>query len=179
MPRLCLKLAAVALLAAPALADEPMLGPAIEDYGPTYPIVDRDVPLADGALYKAVFDVASYSDDVSKLSRRLESVARFINMHVRNGTALENMELAVVLHGRAVKTVMTHAAYRERFDQDNPNLELVKRLHAAGVQFYMCGQSIAFTGVDKEELAEPVNVALSAMTMLTVLQNDGYALLPD
>ena len=179
MPRLCMKLAAVALFAVPVLADEPMLGPAIEDYGPTYPIDDRDVPLADGAMYKAVFDVASYSEDVSKLSRRLESVARFINMHVRNGTPLDSMKIAVVLHGRAVKTVMTHAAYRERFEMDNPNLELVKRLHAAGVQFYMCGQSIAFTGVDKEELAEPVNVALSAMTMLTVLQNDGYALLPD
>lgn len=167
------------LVLSPACADEPELGPAIEGYGPTYPIADRDVPLVEGAVYKAVFDVATYSEDVSKLSRRLESVARFINMHVRNGTPLANMDLAVVLHGRAVKTVMTHAAYRERFDMDNPNLELVERLHAAGVKFFMCGQSIAFTGVGKEELADPVNVALSAMTMLTVLQLDGYALLPD
>ena len=179
MPQPYVLLAVVVLVAMPALADEPLLGPAIEGYGPTYPIDDRDVALEEGAVYRAVFDVATYSDDVSKLSRRLESVARFINMHARNGTPLENMQLAVVLPGQAVKTVMTHAAYRERFDIDNPNLELVTRLHNAGVQFYMCGQSIAFTGVGKDELADPVNVALSAMTMLAVLQKDGYALLPD
>lgn len=179
MPRTSFLLVAFVLLAAPAQGDEPMLGPAIEGYGPTYPIDNRDIPLEENAVYKSVFDVASYSEDVSKLSRRLESVARFINMHARNGTPLANMEIAVVLHGQAVKTVLKHAAYRERFGMENPNLELVTRLHDAGVQFYMCGQSLAFSGVDKEELAEPVDVALSAMTMLTVLQNDGHALLPD
>jgi hypothetical protein len=39
-------------------ADEPMLGPAIEGYGPTFPIADRDIPLAEGAVYRAVFDAA-------------------------------------------------------------------------------------------------------------------------
>lgn len=51
------------------------------------------------------------------------------------------------------------------------------KLHDAGVKFYICGQSMAFGGVDKSELASPVKVALSVMTMLTVLQAEGYALL--
>jgi len=88
------------------------------------------------------------------------------------------MDLAVVLHGPAVKNVLSHEAYRSRYDRINPNLELLTRLHDAGVRFYVCGQSMVFGGVEKGELASQADVALSAMTMLTVLQNDGYALLP-
>lgn len=176
--RYCL-FAFLVLTVTAAWADEPMLGPAIEGYGPTFPIDDRDISLAEGAVYKAVFDAASYGDDVSKMSSRLVSVARFLNMHVRNGTPQEDMDLAVVVHGAAVKNILSHDAYAERFGMDNPNLELVHKLSSAGVRFYVCGQSMAFGGVSKSELAEPVEVALSAMTMLTVLQNDGYALLPD
>ena len=193
-----------------AVAEEPELGPAIDGYGPAYRIENRDVALEKAATYRAVFDVASYSKDTSQISRRLVSVARFLNMHARNGTPIGNMDLAVVEAGyrlavqlevalvhhahrslgqqplsidlfrhAAVKTALTKDAYNRRYNSDNPNLELLNRLHDAGVRFYICGQSMAFGGVKKDELAMPVQVALSAMTMLTVLQNDGYALLPD
>jgi len=160
------------------LADEPMLGPAIEGYGPTYPIEERDVALADNTVYKAVFDLAAYPGEVTALNPRLVSVARLLNMQVRNGTPLENMDLAVVVHGAAVKNLLTNEAYRKRFDANNPNLELLEKLHAAGVDIYVCGQSLAFAQIQKDELASPAQVALSAMTMLIVLQSDGYALLP-
>ena len=52
------------------------------------------------------------------------------------------------------------------------------KLHEAGVAFYACGQSMGFSGISKSELASPVKVALSAMTMMTVLQSAGYALIP-
>jgi intracellular sulfur oxidation DsrE/DsrF family protein len=166
------------ILAAPLQADEPSLGPVIEGYGPTYPINDRDVPLDDDFIYRAVFDIAHYGNDPGKLNPRLVSVARYLNMHARNGVPVGNMQLAVVVHGAAVRNILGHAAYRSRFQADNPNLELVEKLHAAGVRFYVCGQSLAFGKVAKSELASPVEVALSAMTMLTVLQSEGYALLP-
>jgi len=166
------------ILSAPLFAAEPMLGPAIEGYGPTYPINDRDVALEEGAVYRAVFDVATYSDDATALNRRLVSVARFLNMHVRNGDPIENMDVAVVVHGAAWKSILNNDAYQARFKVDNPNLELVTKLHDAGVSFYICGQTMAFGGILKNELASPIKVGLSAMTMLTVLQADGYALLP-
>ena len=165
------------VVSAPLAAGEPSLGPAIEGYGPTYPIDYRDVPLQEGAAYRAVFDTASYSDDLTSLNTRLVSIARFMNMHARNGVPVENMDLAVVVHGAAVKSVLDDDAYLKRFEVDNPNLELVMKLHDAGVKFYICGQSMAFGGVGKSELASPVKVGLSAMTMLTVLQAEGYALL--
>ncbi len=159
-------------------ADEPSLGPVIVGYGPTFPIENRDIGLLDDFKYKVVFDAATYSDDVAALNARLVSVARFLNMHARNGVPRENMSLAVVLHGAALKSALNNAAYKARYDISNPNLELVMELHRAGVEFFVCGQSMAFGSVEKNELASPVKVALSAMTMLSVLQADGYALLP-
>ena len=85
-----------------SVAGEPSFGPAIEGYGPTYPINDRDVQLEDGFEYRAVFDIANSPDDKSRLNPRLVSVARFLNMHARNGVPVEYMHLAVVVHGSAL-----------------------------------------------------------------------------
>jgi intracellular sulfur oxidation DsrE/DsrF family protein len=157
------------MLLTPAMADEPSFGPAIEGYGPTYPIDDRDVPLREGFAYKAVFDIAQ--DPVpGSVNRNLVSVARYLNMHARSGVPVEKMSLAIVVHGQAVKNILD--------TDDNPNLELIALLQDAGVSIYICGQSMAFGGYAKSELASGVQIALSAMTMLTALQSDGYALLP-
>ena len=171
-------LVGILLFATPLLAEEPSTGPLLEGYGPTYPINDRDVPLPDGFSYKAVFDLAAYPGEVTAVNVRLESVARFLNMHARNGVSTENMNLAIVVHGAAVKNLLDNDAYEARYKVDNPNLELLTLLHNAGVKVYVCGQSMSFGGIEKNELADGVQVALSAMTMLTVLQSDGYALLP-
>lgn len=169
-------LSAVLLWSIQAAADEPSLGPVIEGYGPTYPINDRDVALREDFVYKAVFDAAA-NPDATKLNTGLVSVARYLNMHARNGVAPDHMDIAVVVHGPALKTLLTDDAYRARYGIDNPNSELLQRLDAAGVSFYVCGQSMAFGGFEKAELVGPAKVALSAMTMLTELQADGYALL--
>jgi intracellular sulfur oxidation DsrE/DsrF family protein len=159
-----------------ATADERSFGPVIEGYGPTYPINDRDVPLRENIVYKAVFDSAANPDE-TKLNTGLVSVARYLNMHARNGVLVDNMNIAVVVHGPALKTLLTDDSYFSRYGIDNPNTELVQKLHAAGVRFYVCGQSVMFGGFEKEELVGPAKVALSAMTMMTELQSDGYALL--
>jgi intracellular sulfur oxidation DsrE/DsrF family protein len=161
-----------------ASSQEPSFGPIIEDFGPTYPINDRDIPLKEGFVYRAVFDVASYTGEPTAMNSMLVSAARFLNMHARNGVPADAMKLAVVVHGSALKAVLTNDAYRSRYKIDNPNLELIERLHDAGVEFYVCGQSMTFGGVAKQELVQPAKVALSAMTMLTVLQSKNFALLP-
>ncbi len=161
-----------------SLADEPSMGPIIEDYGPTYPIHYRDVPLAEKFTYRVVFDAGAYPGEVDSLNPELVSVARYLNMHGRHGVALENMDIAVVLHGNALKGALSDVAYESRYQTMNPNRDLMQKLDAAGVKFYACGQSMHFRGFEKKELVSMVKVGLSAMTMLTVLQSDGYALLP-
>ena len=43
---------------------------------------------------------------------------------------------------------------------------------------YLCGQSAGFRGIAPSELADGVELATSAMTVLVRLQAEGYALLP-
>ena len=165
------------VLSAEVTADDPSLGPVIENYGPTYAIDWRDVELPEGQRYRLVFDLAADSE-ASQVNRHLVSVARYLNMHARNGVPVARMDLAVVVHGRAVRNLLNSAAHQRRELMDNPNLDLIRSLQEAGVRFYICGQSMAFAGVAKDDLVDGVDVALSAMTMLTLLQSDGFALLP-
>jgi len=162
----------------PLSAADPQKGPVIEAYGPTVLVRDLDVSLNAGFEYRVVFDVADYRGENTSLNADLVSVARYLNMHARNGVPVENMTIAAVLHGAALKNALSHDAYASRYGSENPNLDLLMKLHEAGVAFYACGQSMGFSEILKGDLASPVKVALSAMTMMTVLQSDGYALIP-
>ena len=58
----------------------------------------------------------------------------------------------------------------------DPNRDLVDKLLAAGVQIYVCGQSMGFQGREKSQLAPGIKLAPSAMTMMHLLQDEGYTL---
>lgn len=156
----------------------PTKGPVFTSYGPVYKMENKDVELRSNHRYKVVFDITKASNEKFQLNRRLESVARFINMHVMNGVKLENIDLAVVIHGAATRDGLTQDAYQERYFDENPTLELIEQLAEKGVKFYQCGQSIEFMGIEKEEFAPQIKIALSAMTMLSTLQSDGYSFVP-
>ena len=101
-----------------------------------------------------------------------------MNMHARNGVPEENLDVAVVVHGETLKSLLVDEAYAKRYGSDNPSLDLLMKLEEAGVRFYVCGQSLGFRNFAREELASPAKVGLSAMTMLVYLQADGYSFLP-
>ena len=107
----------------------------------------------------------------------LNAVARFLNMHGQTGLELEQMDVVVVLHGAGVKNVLNDKAYQKKFNTDNPNAELLRALNQAGVQLYVCGQSLNSRGYDRDDLAEPVKLSLSAMTALVHFQEEGYRLI--
>jgi hypothetical protein len=46
------------------------------------------------------------------------------------------------------------------------------------VTIYLCGQSASFGGFAFDEMHPSITMALSAMTVLTRLQLEGWALLP-
>jgi len=173
-----LVLLSVITLAFSVLAEKAVKTPILTDYGPVYPIKDRDTPLPTDYTYKAVFDVTTTATEPEDHSRRLESVARFLNMHALNGVKLEQMQLAVVIHGKAAKDILTNAAYQQKYKIDNPNQRLIEQLYNKGVKFYICGQTTAFLDYKRKDILPAVEVALSAMTQLVILQDKGYALLP-
>ncbi|MCP4272406.1 MAG: DsrE family protein [Gammaproteobacteria bacterium] len=159
-------------------AEKSQKAPVLTDYGPVYAIKDRDTPLPINYTYRAVFDVTTTASEPQDHSRRLESVARFLNMHALNGVTLENMQLAVVIHGKAVKDILNNTAYQKKFQVDNPNQQLIEQLHEKGVKFYVCGQTTAFLDYKRMDILPAIEVSLSAMTQLVILQDNGYALLP-
>ncbi|MCF6193496.1 MAG: DsrE family protein [Kangiellaceae bacterium] len=165
-------------VAALSAGNKSVKGPVFSKYGPVFPIKNSDITLPENHTYKVVFDITKTSENEFQLNRRLESVARFINMHVMNGVKLENLDLAVVIHGAATRDGLNQKAYQERYFDSNPSLEMIEQLDAKGVKFYQCGQSIEFMGIKKIELSPQINLALSAMTMLAILQSDGFSLVP-
>lgn len=155
---------------------EPSMGPVIQDFGPYLPVPEPGFATPADQAMKAVFDVAQ-SPEPGEASRHLETPARYLNMHAGSGVAKDNLRAAVVIHGRATRDLLTDAAFQKRFGMDNPNRALVEALIAADVEIILCGQSAAFGGYDKAELLPGVKLALSAMTALVGLQNQGYQLI--
>lgn len=152
-------------------------GPVISAFGPVYPIAEPGFPARPDHVYRVVFDVGDTPAAANARNAKIETVARFLNLHARAGVPPENMQLALVLHGAAGRATLQNAPYRERFGVDNPDLALLEALHEAGVEIYLCGQTAAHRGLATEELAPPVELALSAMTVLATLQNEGFALI--
>jgi intracellular sulfur oxidation DsrE/DsrF family protein len=154
----------------------PQTGPVIEGRGPWEPVEETWAPPT-GHAYRVVFDIGPAPDDPAETSRQIESVARFINMHVGSGVPLEDLEVAVVLHGGAGRYSLSADDYERRFEVAHPEADLVQQLADAGVGIYLCGQTAAYYGYEKEQLHPAVDMALSAMTVVTYLQNQGWAII--
>ncbi|MBT8076203.1 MAG: DsrE family protein [Gammaproteobacteria bacterium] len=159
-------------------AAEARSGPVISNFGPVYDVADDAWNLEEGKAYKVSMDVSATADFSGDLNRRIESAARFLNMHARNGIAMENIDFAIVVHGSAGKDLLNDAAYKARFDEVNPNTTMLSALAEAGVEIYLCGQTAAHRGLASGDLHPAVTVALSAMTAHVRLQSQGYTLIP-
>lgn len=161
----------------PAEAESPRTGPVVEKFGPVYDVMRPDFRTPTDLLYRAVFDVAPSPDAVDEINPRIESVARFLNMHARAGVKSDQMKLALVIHGSAGKDMLSSEAYKARFGVENPNEALLAALRSNGVRVILCGQTASHRGFQQAELAPGVEVALSAMTALVALQSEGYQLI--
>lgn len=177
---LAVTVAAIALLHANAAAQTPArtTGPVIDGYGAVFAVPDPSFPTPSDAPLRVVFDVAETSDSPGTPNPRIETVARFLNMHAQAGVSRAGMDVVLVVHGAAGKDLLADQHYRARNDVDNPNSELLRKLMDAGVRVVLCGQTAASRGLPREELADGVQMALSAMTALVSLQNRGFALIP-
>lgn len=151
-------------------------GPVIEGFGENAP-VKQTHPVSANQKFKIAFDIAEQGS-ADAVNRKINSLARFINMQARAGVPVDNIQLAMVIHGKASYDFLNNKAYKEKFGVDNPNSELLKQLVAHNVKFYVCGQSAAFFDIKDGMLVDGVDMALSAMTAHALLQQDGFTLNP-
>jgi intracellular sulfur oxidation DsrE/DsrF family protein len=162
------------VISAQLAAAEPALGPVIETYGPVYSVPQGSFNLDPKQSYKIIMDIGKAPEDPSAVNRSIESAARFLNMHARNGIDPGRLEFAIVLHGSAGRAALTDQAHAEHFNVPNGNKALLDELDQAGVAIYICGQTVAHRGFSPDQLLPQVTIAVSAMTVHVRLQQEGY-----
>ncbi|MCU0356975.1 MAG: DsrE family protein [Cyclobacteriaceae bacterium] len=154
-----------------------MVNPVIKNYGGIYDVPNA-VEKPDPSLeYKIVVDLAMGSDKPNEVNFGLNNIARMINLHVVGGVPREKLHIIVAIHNEASYSIMSNEAYRTKYKTDNPNLALYDALSDAGVQFFICGQSIINRKIDPEKISDRVKIATSMLTVFTTYQLKGYAAL--
>ena len=179
---LWISLPLAAALAAAAAEGQPPSDKAVWVY-PLIPGHGGVVPLPRAAEQprkgaRAVFDITADAGP-GAVNKGLDQVARLLNLYGAAGLTARDVQIAAVLHGEADKAVLSDAAYAARFKiAANPNLPLIRDLKKAGVEVFVCGQSLHELGFKAEEVAEEVPVADAALLVLVNKQMEGYAYIP-
>jgi intracellular sulfur oxidation DsrE/DsrF family protein len=150
--------------------------PIIKDYGTIYGL--DNVTLPDKTQeYKIVIDLKPSNDDYDKVSKGLINVARALNLHAEGGVPKEQLHVAVAIHYTATPIVLNNVGYQKKYGVNNPNLKLIKQLKDAGVEIYICGQSLVARKYAFEDVNPDVAIALSMLTVVTEKMMKGYSLL--
>lgn len=152
-------------------------GPIITGFGEVWEINEPDYKTKEDMELKAVFDIMNSPEDHNQLNATIETAARFLNMHAQSGVPADQLKIALVVHNKASKDIITNEAYQKRYGTNNPNYELVQALLDAGGQIIFCGQSSLSRDFPREELIDGVQLSLSAMTALIQLQHEDYRLI--
>jgi len=82
-----------------------------------------------------VFDITDSPEDPSALNKSIETAARFLNMHGQNGVLKEQMKVALVVHSKASKDIITNEAYAKRYDTKNPTFLFLKQFQVCSFRF--------------------------------------------
>jgi|TARA_R110001592_G_scaffold10728_1_gene54825 intracellular sulfur oxidation DsrE/DsrF family protein len=152
-------------------------GPVIKGYGKIAEVNSSLVIPAD-MKFKVAFDLGNASKP-GELNRSIDTLARFINMHVAEGVKLEDISVAMVVHGKAASDMTKDRFYQQlNAGQKNANKDLIAQLINNQVKFYVCGQTAAYYGINPQDLLPGVTMALSALTAHAVLAHEGYSVNP-
>ena len=181
-------IAAVAVTLACALASDVSIGaeaekwpaataPAVPEADGYVAIPNAEVPPDKAHVYKAIFDSSQDASDPRQILPALNMLGSELNALVAAGVPAKNARFVMVFHGSAVNGLLKEEPYKAKFAVTNPNLPVLAKLKAMGVELYVCGQFLAMTGQDPNTLSPAVSVASDALIVLMTYQNRGYALL--
>ncbi|MGH8157484.1 MAG: DsrE family protein [Rhodanobacter sp.] len=130
------------------------------------------------ATYKVVFSLSKAGDKPGEVSPSLDHVARAVNLYVSAGVPLDHLKFVAIASGGATPIVLNDAQYKKAYGVANPNLPLIEQLRKAGVDIAVCGQAVAEHKFQYDWVDSHVTLALSALTTVTELEQQGYALMP-
>jgi intracellular sulfur oxidation DsrE/DsrF family protein len=153
------------------------VNPVIKSYGSVYHLPDAAHKPDPKINYKILVELTENAAKPDSLNEWLEAIATLINLHAAEGVPKENIHVVVVLRKMATYAVFGNEMYKEKFKVDNPNLELIKELHDAGTEFYVCGQTMLKRNISESKLVPEAKVASSGLTAVTTFQLQGYTML--
>ena len=154
-------------------------GPVIQSNGPSFKVDDPTFSIPAGHTFKALFIINAGGGDSVKVNEQLTTMARYFNLHARNGIPVDRVKGAAVFHGNGWPAILNDSAFAARFGgKPNPSRRLVEELVQSGATLVLCGQTAGNRGIHREELLPGVKVAISAMSATVFLQSEGYQLIP-
>ena len=129
-------------------------------------------------MYKLLFDITERNPDslAKEINSGLDEVARLLNLHIASGIPAKKIIPVVVIHGPGIEAVFNNASYKKIHSIENPNVKLVNDLQHVGTKFIVCGQAMAFHEATKEDLLPDIKISLTAQTVLSNYQLQGYVL---
>ncbi|MUH35514.1 hypothetical protein D9O36_06665 [Zobellia amurskyensis] len=151
--------------------------PVIQGYGKIKYFKDVAEQPDSTLKYNLIFDVKD-SGEKDGVNAGLFKIARTINMLGAAKIALENIKIVAALHGEATFVALNEEKYQEKYGKLNPNAELIRRLNEFGVKLFICAQATASRNISAEDLNPDVELALSALSVLSNYQLRGYILMP-
>jgi intracellular sulfur oxidation DsrE/DsrF family protein len=174
-------LIAVASVSAHAAPAEPAgfwTTPTIQGYGNIHYLPDSAFRPRPGHTYKVVFAMTQDAKDPAKVNPALDHVARTVNLYVAAGVPLAKLKFVAIAYGAATPLALDNAHYQAAYGMPNPNLPLIAELKKAGVTVAVCGQAVAEHHFGYDWIDADVTLALSGLTTVTTLEQQGYALMP-
>ena len=147
--------------------------PIIKNYGTIYEIEGAVNPDSE-IEYKIAVDLKTLQRDKESTNPGLNNVARMLNLHGLGGVKAENLNVAVAIHGGATDVILNNEAYQKKYELDNPNLKLIDELKEAGVELFVCGQSLLARNYEHEEVNSQIKIGLSMLTVVTTYMHKGY-----
>lgn len=151
--------------------------PLVKGFGGIYEVpeaTERPDPSLD---YKIIVDMTTGPEDPKQISRWVDNVARLMNLHGLAGVKKDQMHVKVVIHGGAIFTTLNNSEYNSRYQVDNPNLPVYEALKGAGVEVFVCGQTLRARSLTKDNILPGIEVAHSALTTITTYVPQGYTML--
>jgi intracellular sulfur oxidation DsrE/DsrF family protein len=166
------------LAAAAGAPEEATTTPAIEGYGKIYPVPHAAYKPDPHQSYKVVFALTTAAKAPNEVNPSLERVARSVNLYVSSGVPLSHLKFVGIAYGAATPLALNDAQYQAAYGMPNPNLKLIALLRKAGVDIAVCGQAVAEHKYQFDWVDSTVTLALSGLTTVTTLEQQGYSLMP-
>lgn len=156
------------------LLGQEKVNPVIKNYGGIYAIPMAEETPAEDLNYNIVIDIRSGPSSADMINPALNNIARMLNLHAVGGTSPDKIKVKAVIHNMATPTIADNATYNEKFGMDNPNIGLIQELTDAGVELFVCGQSMIARDYPFDGLNPNIKLSVSALTVMTTYEIQGY-----